>query len=221
MAPRDQSLSGTTEQRVVVALREQILDGSLPIGAHLRQDAISAEFGVSSTPVREAFRRLDAEGLLSLSSHRGAIVRDMSTLERIEIMELLRTVEGHNVEAAVLLATPADIELATAIQDKMRQSTDPVAWALLNRDFHWALDKPSGRPRTLALLHELLTLASLHIRDEVGQRTGRREQALDEHDEILAGYASRGTKRTRAALHTHTTIAINWLRETAPRPTSE
>jgi DNA-binding GntR family transcriptional regulator len=211
MSEQDRSLAGTTEQRVAAALRDQILNGALAIGEHLRQDSISAEFGVSSTPVREAFRRLSAEGLLTISSHRGAIVRDMSLLERIELMELLRTIEALNVEAAVLACTPDDLAEAEATQEQLRASTDPVQWALLNRDFHWFLDRPSGRPRTLALLHELLTLTSLHIRDEVASRSGRREQALEEHDAILRAFRDGQVETAREVLHTHATIAIEWL----------
>ena len=58
------------------ALRSAILDGSIAPGTRLRQDQVAVRWGVSSTPVREAFRRLEAEGLVELLPHRGVIVRE-------------------------------------------------------------------------------------------------------------------------------------------------
>ncbi|MPZ24184.1 MAG: GntR family transcriptional regulator [Dehalococcoidia bacterium] len=61
------------------SLRSAIIDGSLPAGARLRQDEIAARWEVSSTPVREAFRRLEAEGLVELLPHRGVVVAGPAT----------------------------------------------------------------------------------------------------------------------------------------------
>jgi DNA-binding GntR family transcriptional regulator len=63
-------------EAVYQRLRAAIEEGSIPPGTHLRQDELAARWGVSSTPVREAFRRLEAEGLVELLPHRGVIVRE-------------------------------------------------------------------------------------------------------------------------------------------------
>lgn len=205
------TLAATTEHRVVEVLRARILEGKFAVGERLRQDFISAELGVSSTPVREAFRRLAAEGLLTIATHRGVVVRDLSFEERVELLELVRLIDTHNLAQAVPLADKATIAEAQRIQEDLRTTVDPARWASLNRQFHWTLGAPSGRPRALALLGELLNLSALHIRDDIHSLPGRREEALDEHERILEAYERGDVESTTAASHAHTTNALNHL----------
>ena len=65
----------TKADAVYEALQSAIMSGNLAPGAHLRQEVVAAEWGVSQTPVREAFRRLESEGLVEHSANRGVIVR--------------------------------------------------------------------------------------------------------------------------------------------------
>ncbi|WP_213815987.1 GntR family transcriptional regulator [Glaciihabitans sp. dw_435] len=208
-------LAETTEHRIVELLRARILEGQLAIGERLRQDVISAELGVSSTPVREAFRRLSAEGLLTIANHKGATVRDLSLDERIEVLDMLRLIESHNIATAVPLAGRDVIARAAEIQAQMRAAGDNAGqWATLNRDFHWALAQPSARPRALRMMGELLNLSALHVRDDIHASTFRREQALDEHDTILAAYAAGDVEATMAACYAHSTNALTRMATT-------
>src|ERR1700712_3564035 len=122
-------LALTTEQRIVELLRERILEGQLTIGERLRQDTVSHELGVSSTPVREAFRRLEAEGLLKIASHKGAIVRDLAPSERVEVLEMLRLVEAHNIAFAIPGSTPEIVDAAAETQAELRNTADSARWA--------------------------------------------------------------------------------------------
>jgi DNA-binding GntR family transcriptional regulator len=71
-----QSLPAISKAEAVYRrLREGIDDGSIAPGTHLRQDELAARWNVSSTPVREALRRLEAEGTVELLPHRGVVVR--------------------------------------------------------------------------------------------------------------------------------------------------
>ena len=74
-------------------LRRRILDGEFPEGFQLRQDALAAEFGISRIPIREALFQLEAEGLVIIHPHRGAIVSALSAAEVGEIYAL-RTKSG-------------------------------------------------------------------------------------------------------------------------------
>ncbi len=65
----------TKAEAVYDALQSAILSGNLPPGEHLRQEEIAAQWGVSQTPVREAFRRLESEGLVEHAANRGVVVR--------------------------------------------------------------------------------------------------------------------------------------------------
>lgn len=65
----------TKADAVYEALQQGIMSGRIAEGEHLRQEEVAAQWGVSQTPVREAFRRLDAEGLVEYEANRGVVVR--------------------------------------------------------------------------------------------------------------------------------------------------
>src|SRR3954468_13173259 len=91
----------TIASMTITALRERILRGDYPEGLPLRQDAIANELGVSRIPVREALRQLEAEGLVTFSPHRGAIVSTMSLKEIRELFELRAEIESGLLRRAI------------------------------------------------------------------------------------------------------------------------
>jgi DNA-binding GntR family transcriptional regulator len=188
----------------VEILRERILAGELPSGAHLRQMDLSAELGVSTTPVREAFRALAAEGLLQIDTHRGTLVRQLTLPEQLEIYQLQLLLERDNLNYAVARMTPQALERATRAQSDMRTTREAVRWALLNRDFHLALAEPAGRPRVLQLLTDLLNVTAIQVRGDIEHWTGRREAALTEHDNLLAAVRRGATDVAQRILDRHT-----------------
>src|SRR6478752_835984 len=92
-----QTVAGMT----VEALRERILRGDYPEGEPLRQDALADELGVSRIPVREALRQLEAEGLVTFSPHRGAVVSTLSLEEIEELFELRADIECELLRRAI------------------------------------------------------------------------------------------------------------------------
>jgi DNA-binding GntR family transcriptional regulator len=204
-------VSGTAETRIVEILRQRILAGELVGGDRLRQLDVSEELGVSTTPVREAFRSLAAEGLLQIDSHRGAVVREMTPAELLEIYQLQLLVERDNLAYALPRMGEDDLAAAQAAQDAMRQTRDAVDWALLNRDFHLALALPAGRPRVHRLLSDLLNLTAVQIRSDIDNWTGRRRQALAEHDRMLEAARTGVIEEAAAALTEHTSAPIRNL----------
>ncbi|HTN98462.1 MAG TPA: GntR family transcriptional regulator, partial [Nordella sp.] len=83
----------TIASAVVDALRRRILDGEFAAGAQLRQDSLAKEFGVSRIPIREALLQLDAEGLVKILPHRGAVVSELSVAEIKELFDLRALLE--------------------------------------------------------------------------------------------------------------------------------
>jgi DNA-binding GntR family transcriptional regulator len=214
--PLDGVLGGvTTQSRIVEVLRERIMTGELEVGERLRQVDLSEELGVSTTPVREAFRSLAGEGLLRIDSHRGAVVRTTTLAERIEIMELLRCNEGDNLEHAVPRMTAAHLDADAAVQEELRSTPTAARWAILNRDFHWELDRASGRPQATSLVLRLLNQSALHIVGDIEQSRARRAEALDEHDALLAACRAGDVETARRVLWQHTSSSLENLRRQA------
>src|SRR5512142_442982 len=84
---------GAIQRKTVAALtleaiRDRILRGTYAEGAALRQDAVAAELGVSRSPVREALRQLEVEGLVTFRAHIGAVVSSLALREIEEVFEL-------------------------------------------------------------------------------------------------------------------------------------
>src|SRR6476661_4206337 len=113
-----QTLTGMT----LDALRERILRGHYPEGEPLRQDAIAEELGVSRIPVREALRQLEAEGLVTFSPHRGAVVSSLSLAEIDELFELRADIEGDLLRRAISKMTNEQLDRATAVLDEFQDA---------------------------------------------------------------------------------------------------
>ena len=84
-------------------LRRRILDGTLPAGFQLRQDLLAEELGISRIPIREALVQLEAEGLVRIIPHRGAVVSELSLSEIEELFELRALIEPHLLRRSAAL----------------------------------------------------------------------------------------------------------------------
>jgi DNA-binding GntR family transcriptional regulator len=203
-------LAPTTEGWVADWLREQIVTGAFPAGARLRQADIARQLGVSTTPVREAFRSLSSEGLVQLDANRGVVVRSLSLEECLEIQELIVVVESDNLLHSIPRIGAEDLDAAESILKSMSRAG--ARRSLLNRDFHLALGRPSGRERALQLLHELLTLSALHVPVDAQRIDGRREQAAGEHRALLQAARAGDAERAAEVLREHCQPIIRLLR---------
>jgi DNA-binding GntR family transcriptional regulator len=134
-------------------LRNDIVRGRLAPGEPLRQDEIARSFGVSHVPIREAFLRLQAEGLVEIRPRRGAIVADLSAAEIEELNEMRTALECLALQIAIPNITGAQIREAQNVLDSI--DAQPESWAELNTAFHSIIYGPANRPR---LLGEILTL---------------------------------------------------------------
>lgn len=143
-------------------LREAILSGRLGSGEAIRQDEVAARLGVSRIPVREALRRLDAEGLAVLHQHRGYYVASLSRAEINDVFETQLLLEEHAGFVAATRRTDADtadLEACLERLDRLIEATpfDIAEFGRRNSEFHERLVAASRRPylsRMLRILHD-------------------------------------------------------------------
>lgn len=192
----------TTPEMIVGALREAIIRGVLAGGTVLRQDELASQFGVSRIPVREALRQLDAEGLVVVRPHRGAVVSELSAEEAGEIYEMRIALEVMALRAALPHLTDADLELAERVLDELDQTTNPERWSELNREFHRILYAPARRPRLFALISSLRANVDRYTRIYISVME-RRETSQREHRSILEACRRRDSAAALAALDEH------------------
>jgi DNA-binding GntR family transcriptional regulator len=168
-------------------LRRRILSGEFREGEALRQDALAEEFGISRIPVREAFRQLAAEGLVTIHAHRGAVVSSLSPEEIAELFDLRALLEPDLIRRAVPRIGPADIAEAERILVGYAAAIDRAdlnAWGELNTEYHLALYRPAGRVQTLAMVRTLLANTDRYTRLQLAVADGT-ERAKAEHAELL------------------------------------
>lgn len=141
----------TIANQVVDELRQRIVGGRYPGGMKLLQEQIAEELGVSRSPVREALRQLEAEGLVKLTSQKGAEVTPISAAEVSEMFELRLLVEPHLLAFAIPPMDEATLAEAGRLIARMENAAIDD-WGILNWQLHRILYLPAARPATLQVL---------------------------------------------------------------------
>ncbi len=203
MARRPETLDRDTTANVVAErLRDEIQDGSLEPGTRLRQNEIARRFGVSTTPVREAFAQLQAEGLVRIDPHRGAVVFRPTAEDLLEFYEIREVLESLAVERTIPRLQPEMVKDLSGLIDKMQRTTDPRKWLRLNDEFHLRLYSPAGMPRLVALIENLRDASTPYIYMFVASRPPG-DRANDEHRAILDACVAGDAPAAQAAIHEH------------------
>jgi DNA-binding GntR family transcriptional regulator len=192
----------TTSEEVAARLRAEILRGELEPGRRLRQSAVAARFGVSTTPVREAFALLQAEGLVRIDPHRGAIVFHPSVEDVREYYEIREALETLAITLALPKLDDAVLGELGSLVYRMRHVRDEDLWTSMNEEFHRSIYAASGRPRLCSMIANLRDASSAYIHMYVAhQAPGARSD--DDHQEILDACRARDADRARAAVAHH------------------
>ena len=176
----------TIASMTVQALRERILRGDYPEGEPLRQDALADDLGVSRIPVREALRQLEAEGLVTFSPHRGAVVSTLSLDEIDELFELRAEIECDLLCRAIPRMTSEQLDRAIAVLDEFQDALrtgEATRWGPLNWHFHAALYAPANRNLTMGVLQKLHQHSDRYFRMQVllaqgGERGNAEHRAI-------------------------------------------
>ena len=204
--PAQKSLQHRTMAAAVAgSLRERILDGEFKAGCPLRQDALASEFGVSRIPVREALMQLEAEGLVKIHPHRGAIVSELSMEEVQELFALRALLEPRLLEASARQLTSSDYEkLNRILQEYSAElwANHIRRWGELNTEFHMLLYRHAGQPRTLAIVANLLQECDRHTRLQLSLTDGMK-RAETEHAELVRLCESGQVTAACVLLRTH------------------
>ena len=146
---------GTLAGQIARALAERIVAGAIAPGTRLRQDHVATEFRASHVPVREAFRRLEARGLVQSEPRRGVRVPPLDPATVIEVTEMRAALEALALRHAFDRIGPADLALARAAIADGDASSDIEVWEAANRRFHRAIVAPCAMPRLLAAIDDL------------------------------------------------------------------
>ena len=190
---------------MVDALRDAIIAGRLKPGERIRERELVSLLGVSRSPLREAIRILETEGLITTLAHRGARVSELSATDLHDMLDVRIMLESfaarlfiERFDDAALEAMEAQVERARApgYQVDLRQNFD------LGLEFHDLLVGASGN-RKVVQLHENLKRHQTRYQHFAFARLGRDVRALDEHAEMVALLRARDLPAVERKIRAH------------------
>jgi DNA-binding GntR family transcriptional regulator len=184
---------------VAALIRELIITGELAAGVQLRQRDLAQRFHVSQTPVREAMRRLESEGLVVGDTHRGFTVVEPDDGPVEENFQIRAALESLGASLAARKIDAQDLARLQTLNDRMRaMGDDDPGYAGLNREFHFAVYSCAGSPLLLTLMR--LLWASL----QGGPRVLRSHaESARQHDAILGALRAGDAAAASALTYQH------------------
>lgn len=206
---------------VAEALRERIYAGVYAPGAILRQEHMAAEFGISRTPLREALRVLERDGLVIHLPGRGVRVASADLTRLIDAYAVREALDGVAARFAAERATDADIaKLRTFVagQGAVVDPWDPKAYTQSNVDFHMAVMNAAGNASLIAFV-PVLRMTSQVFAPSFSLSVDRARDAIREHGAIVEAIAARNGEEAERLARAH--IRATTARLEAERPLRE
>ena len=196
---------------VTEALRNLIARGELAPGTLLRQRELAERFDVSPTPVREALRRLESEGLVSYDVHRGSRVASTDLEEQEENFRILAALESLASSLAVAKLTDADLGQISELEAAFAACPeDDPALKEVNRDFHFRIYECARSP-LLSSLMRVLWRAFPN-----GPQFWRpHNESVEQHRRLVAALAARDAAAAAEITREHVLGSIDWMHSRA------
>ncbi len=213
MSTSPPDLAAGKDSDVVDLLRDGILAGTYSPDRPLRIDALALQFGVSHMPVREALRRLETEGLVTLTPHRGARVVEVTPHVVADLFDVRMLVEAFMTRRAAERMTPGGLAVLDAIEARYEKAAARrnVAAALqANREFHCAINVIAGNHDGTLILDRHWRLIGALWRVH-GYETDRFAGVIADHRQMLTAFAARDVEGAGALSAAHCTRAKQTL----------
>jgi DNA-binding GntR family transcriptional regulator len=200
-------------------IREGIVSGVYRPGAHLTAEGLAGASGISRTPVREAMRRLHAEGLIQFIPNRGAFVTTLDERDISKIYDLRVVLEGYAAETAAREATDAQIDslealagdMANAIEQSSPNGVNRVAQ--LNNDFHKLIVAGAANPRLEIALSSIVEVP-LVLRTFRRYNQAELQRSMLQHLELVHALRARDGLWARSVMASHILSGRNTLLQT-------
>jgi DNA-binding GntR family transcriptional regulator len=206
---------GSLSERIAEEIHRRILDGDIPLGSKLRQDAIASEFQVSRMPVREAFRALHGRGVIEILPRRGALVHGPTPRDIRENLEVRAELEGLGAELAAQRIDDAQLgRLRDALQqfetvgdlgsESSRVDEAADLWRRANEQFHTTLIEAADNSHLAASIQELRRRIPHNSTFAVLRGNTRLIKSnVAEHAAILEAVEARDVKKSRQLMKSH------------------
>lgn len=205
MTALEQASSQSLHEATFEKLRSLLVEGKIPPGSKLNERELAESLNVSRTPIREAIRRLAADGLVELITNRGAIAVQLSLEDVIHTFDVIAELEGFSGELAANNISDATLSELEALQYEMMASyarRDLSNYYKLNLRIHHLINQAANNP----VLSKIFTQVNARIealRFRSNQDGIKWEKAVEEHQEMLDALKARDPVRMRKIMIQH------------------
>lgn len=201
-------------------LREAILTGELEPGEHLMEVKLANKLGVSRTPIREAIRKLELEGLVVMTPRRSAQVAKITREDLTDVLEVRRVLESLSIELCCRNRTTEDIIALKENLNKFKsciEKNELTEIAVTDVQFHEVIYKSTGNKRLNQILYNLREQMYRYRLEYIKDRHTR-DTLIVEHQEIIDAIEKQDVERAKKAILLHidnqeTTILENMEKE--------
>lgn len=190
---------------VFQTLRQAILKGELQPGERLMEIKLAERLGVSRTPIREAIRKLELEGLVVMIPRKGAAVANITEKDTKDVLEVRRTLEMFAVEVACERITEeqlAELKKAAKAFEASKGSMDLIRIAETDMNFHEIIYQATHNERLVQMLNNLRE-NMYRYRIEYLKDSNYYDSLVREHQEILEAIETKNKKRAGICMRDH------------------
>ena len=195
-------------------LREQIFSKKLLPGSWLDEQSLAEQFGISRTPMREAIKVLASEGLVTIKMRRGAYVTEVFRSDLEQIFTILSLLEVQAAKEAATKASEAQLNLLDHLHHRLETAAadrDIEQFFEINVKFHELIQEIAGNRWMNGVVADLRKVLKLHRRDSLTS-TGRLQNSLLEHREILRALLKRDVAASESAMQKHLANGLEAVR---------
>jgi DNA-binding GntR family transcriptional regulator len=208
-------ITPSASEVIAAHLRSAIVAGQFAEDEPVRQDDIARLFNVSKIPVREALKRLEAEGLVIFQRNKGAVVTRLSEPELAQMFEVRILLEDKLLRLAIEHMDEQTFTQAESLCEAFINEHDVGRWAALNWTLHACLYEPAQRPFLLNLLRSIHDKLERYLRLQLSLSEGK-QRADHEHRAIIQACRAGDIERAATLLDTHISGVCRSLLEHLP-----
>ena len=189
---------------------ESLRTGAYKSGDRLREEEVSEALGISRTPVREALRKLESDGIIEHQPRIGAIIRGLSHTEVVELYEMRLILERAAAEMAAKHGTEAEFDTLEAMNDQIEAERDnPALGASINQEFHQCIYL-AARNRFLLESARALNNSLLLLRPTTFSNRARIDVVVKQHREIIKALRAGDAESAGAAIEAHLQMSLRY-----------
>ncbi|MEE9614077.1 MAG: GntR family transcriptional regulator [Thermodesulfobacteriota bacterium] len=180
----------TLRERIVEFIKDAIVSERLRPGERVPEQEIAESFGISRTPIREAFRQLESEGFITVVPRKGAVVSPITDKDVVEFYAIKSLLEGYAAQEACPKLTEREIKRLKNLNAQMlrcAEKEDVKGFFRLDNQFHETFLMACGNEKLCTLVHQLVQQFE-RFRVTALSLKGRMHNSVKQHDEIIAAF---------------------------------